>query len=371
MNLNILNRAADGGFQHPADGWYQIEAKGYHPAVTTGGEQVVQVIDDKAIASIVNKFNQTARSGALRHGKEMLVDREHFKHDADKGTEAYAWMAELQNRGDGIYSRQRWTDTGKPAVDGGTYRFFSTEYEGAMEDVPAAQIPADVRNKYPDRRFVRPLELTGLSLTNMNRNRGQHGITNRDDTNFPGPSGSADEQTKTKGQKMKSVCNLLGLSADASEEAVHAAVTKLMNRNTTLEPLVAENTTLKNRNTELEGEQCDVLMTAHGLDATKDAARREKLKPVLVGLKNREDRESFLKDVVTAPAAPAAAPQTKLFNRDTQPPQKGSQKQKDEAAQSARATKIMNRATQLQKDVPGLSHATAVIQAQREIENAE
>ena len=53
MNIPILNR----DFTHPADGWYNIEAKGLHP---NRNAKLVQVIDDEACASIVNRFNQEA-----------------------------------------------------------------------------------------------------------------------------------------------------------------------------------------------------------------------------------------------------------------------------------------------------------------------
>ena len=59
----------------------------------------------------------------------MLIDHEHFSHDADKETRAFGWLTRLQNREDGIYGQVRWSATGKAAVDGGDYRFFSTEYD--------------------------------------------------------------------------------------------------------------------------------------------------------------------------------------------------------------------------------------------------
>ena len=122
MNAPILNRE----FKHPADGWYHIEPKGEHPNRTAG---VVQVIDAPACEAIVNRFNADADAGTLTHGHEMLIDHEHFSHDADKETRAFGWLTRLQNREDGIYGQVRWSATGKAAVDGGDYRFFSTEYD--------------------------------------------------------------------------------------------------------------------------------------------------------------------------------------------------------------------------------------------------
>ena len=161
MNKPILNR----NFQHPADGWYHIEAIGEHPNAEAG---VVQVIDAAAVESIVNRFNAAAAAGKLSHGHEMLIDHEHFKHDSDKETRAFGWLTRLENRADGIYGQIRWTATGKPAVDGGDYRFFSTEYA-----------PADLEEVGGVKNRVRPLALDGLTLTNEPNNKGQRPITNR------------------------------------------------------------------------------------------------------------------------------------------------------------------------------------------------
>ena len=165
MNATILNRVNE-KFVHPADGWYMIEPRGEHPNRRGG---VVQIIDDEAGASIANRFNADAAAGKLSHGRELLIDHEHFKHDDDKETRAYGWLTALQNRSDGIYGQVRWSDTGRKAVDGGDYRFFSTEYD-----------PADLKVLNDGKlRRVRPLRLDGLTLTNDPNNRGGKPITNR------------------------------------------------------------------------------------------------------------------------------------------------------------------------------------------------
>ncbi len=369
MKSSILNRDAAGGFQHPADGWYQIEAKGFHPAIAGDGTKVVQVIDDQCIQSCVNRFNADSDARKFRHGGEMIVDREHLRHTPNGDSSALAWTNRLRTTpdGNGIDSTQRWTSEGKPLVDGGVLRFFSTEYEGAMEEVPAAKIPVEIQNKFKGYTFVRPLELTGLSLTNQNNNRGQKGITNRSgaelaNKTFTGSREPADkQQQQNKGQKMKSVCTLLGLSAEADEQSVHAAIATLKNRITTLEPLDAANLTLKNRVTALEGEQCEALMDAAGLDADKDKTKRERLKPVLCGMKNREERTDFLKDIVRVEKPLAGRAQHQLHNRDSKVP--SAQSGGENEAQD-KAFKIQNRATELQGK--GIRFASAFAQATRE-----
>ena len=185
MNTRILNK----DFQHPGDGWYQIEAKGLHPNAAAG---VVQVIDDESTESIVNRFNEDAKAGTLRHGGEMLIDHEHFSDQADQETRAYGWLQELQNRDDGIYGRIRWTTTGKAAVDGGDYRFFSTEY--AAKDLTVVKNDGKVKQ-------VRPMALDGLTLTNMNNNRGQKPITNREKMKLFNENDTLDDRISNRASK--------------------------------------------------------------------------------------------------------------------------------------------------------------------------
>jgi hypothetical protein len=274
MNSPILNR----DYSHPADGWYQIEPKGEHPNRAAG---VIQVIDDEATQSIVNRFNDDAAAGKLRHGNEMLIDHEHFSDQPDQETRAYGWLQELQNRPDGIYARVRWTKTGREAVDGGDYRFFSTEYE--PKDLQALQ--AESGKGKMETQKVRPLRLAGLSLTNMNNNRGQKPITNRD------PNGPADQLKPTK--TMNTVAIKLGLAADASEEILLAEVTRLLNRVTELAPHEGENKSLRDRLVIIDGEQVHTLLDLHGV---KDEKIRNRLKPVLMSLKDREERVAALLD---------------------------------------------------------------------------
>ena len=355
MNATILNRE----FQHPMDGWYQIEPLGRHPNAAAG---VVQVIDGEACAAIVNRFNADAAAGQLRHGGELLIDHEHFSADPDQESRAYGWLTRLQNRADGIYGQIRWTKTGKEAVDGGDYRFFSTEYD-----------PKDCKVLNDGKvREVRPLRLDGLSLTNMNNNRGQKPITNRaePDNEFRrGVAAGADANNNKRTNTMKSVATKLGLSADASEDAVLAEVTKIMNRATDLDgkvvPLTQRVTALETENATLVTEQIDSDLAGHGI---KDEKIINRIKPVLAKMQNRTERQAFLNECFPKAAAQQAKGQTKLHNRDTKPPVAGATEDATGREEKAKATKIMNRANELQKQMPGMSLSTAVTVAKGEIE---
>jgi hypothetical protein len=222
VSAPIFNRE---DFKHPADGWYQIEAAGEHPNRNAG---VIQVIDDAATGAIVNRFNADAEAGKLRHGNEMLIDHEHFSDQPDKETRAYGWLQALQGRADGLYGKIKWTTTGKAAVDGGDYRFFSTEY--APEDLQP------VKNKGAN--YVRPMRLDGLTLTNMNNNRGQKPITNRErESGRKAATGSA-ECSKAAGEKLRAMAE-----AEIAETKCSAvqAWTRVMNREKGLTGLASRN----------------------------------------------------------------------------------------------------------------------------------
>ncbi len=428
MNIPILNR----NFKHPADGWYHLEALGEHPNARAG---VVQVIDAESAASIVNRFNAAAEAGQLSHGQEMLIDHEHFKHDSDKETRAYGWLQRLCNRADGIYGQIRWSATGQAAVDGGDYRFFSTEYDPAS---------LQVLNREGDR--VRPLALDGITLTNDPNNKGQRGITNRnvgdeprdergrwtdkvgakitihpgDHSAHPGEyvrraSGVGDytqwhslthkdamplrdayvKQLHEKGhvsfhvtnrntlpghqanstagaraeiqqtKSMKQIAQRLGLSADASEEAILGELTKLENRankaEAALAPLATERDTLKNRVTTLEDAQAEADLTAHGI--TENDADRPQLKAGL--LQNREIGLAFLKRIATKATETGKIP---LTNRATaKVPGAAAETGKDADADKKKGVAIRNRAQSLQAANPKLTLQQAFIQAEAEI----
>lgn len=351
-SLTILNRE----FQHPTDGWYQIEALGEHPNVAAG---IIQVVDAESAASIVTTFNREAAAGTLRHGSEMLIDHEHFKDQQDQETIAYGWLHQLQNRSDGIYGQIRWTGTGKKAVDGGDYRFFSTEYD-----------PNDMKvlSKDPKARKVRPLRLDGLTVTNMFNNRGQRPITNRA-PNFPGDV-PADNQPHKK--TMKSIASKLGLSAEASEEAILAEVTKVINRATDAEgklvPLQTRVTTLEGENKTLVSDQIAADLDSAGI---KETEVRNRWVPVLTGLKNREERLVFIKDLADRAGSTQSteAGKGRVLNRqDGKAPKQGDGKTGTYTeADTARAQRIKNRADELKANNPSRQFNACWKQAEQEI----
>lgn len=344
MNPPILNR----DFQHPTDGWYNIEPKGEFPN-SQGG--VVQIIDDAALQSIANRFSAEAANANFAG---LLIDHEHFRHQTDQESRAYGWLMKVQNRADGLYGQIRWTATGKAAVDGGDYRFFSTEY-----------FPADltILNREGSPRRVRPMRLGGLTLTNDPNNKGAKPITNRAEA----PAQADPQQQQQSEPTMKSVAQLLGLAHEASEPAILGAVQAILNRVTTAE---ADLIKVKSRATELETQ-----VQKHQTERVNDVMDRLDAEPV----KNRvtdAQRASFRKcleaefeagrDVVegfiatlgpAASAAPATAPRTPITNRTQArtPGTPATEEPKDDKSKAA----LFNRKVSEYKALHRVSHVEA------------
>ncbi len=269
MNALILNR----DFQLPTDGWFHVVPLGEftHPS------GVVQVIDAKAVASMVADFKNRAEQ---KNFPGLLVDFDHFSADPEKSSEAAGWINELENRADGIWAKIRWSDTGEAAVKSGRYRLASPVFPRA---------PVDLLNSGAEKKRLRVLRLLSVALTNDPNLKGMVPLSNRSDEFRRGagalPAGN--ETTKQESKSMKSVCVLLGLSADANEESVHGAVTKLMNRATEAE---AATVPLKNRVAEVEAENKGLLEAQVESDLETyahcyDAAKKDETRTML--LKNR------------------------------------------------------------------------------------
>lgn len=203
QNFLILNRAGEPA----ADGWYQIEVTGEHPA--SGGR--TQVIDAAAMESIVNRFREE-KAAAGGNWAGMLVDRDHLSHDLDNSTEAFAWLQDLDIRNGQLWGKLDLTDLGEPAIRNKRYKYFSTEYDADdLEDIGGGR--------------VRPLRLGGLAFTNRPNNRGGKPISNR-----AGDPGGEPTQKPKPTNTMQSIAEKLGLSAEATEADILAAIADLQGK---------------------------------------------------------------------------------------------------------------------------------------------
>lgn len=230
----LTNRSADGRFTLPADGWWHLVPVGEYPHRESG---LLQVLDRPALTEMVNRFEPGT-----------LVDFDHFSYDPAKSSEAAGWIDQVELRDDGIWAKARWSDLGQAALVNGRYRFSSPVW-----------LPSDLERL--DGNRVRPRRLDTAGLTNQPNLRGMAPITNRlalsDD-----PSGPANPK-QSEAKSMKSVATRLGLQADASEEAVRAAVDVVITERDALKTEVGP---LKNRATEAETK----LKAARETQATAD-----------------------------------------------------------------------------------------------------
>jgi phage I-like protein len=238
--IPLTNRSATdapGRFLLPADGWYHLIPRGEFPHREA---KAVQVLDDRALAEIVNRFN--GERAAAEHFAGTLIDFDHFSYDTGKSSEAAGWIVALENRADGVWAQIRWSDAGESAVASGRYRFVSPVW------LPSDTEPVDSRPGITPIRHIRPIRLDSAGLTNQPNLRGMVPLSNRQGDEGPAQfrrdasAPAADSKTTTiKEPPMKSIAAKLGLSAEASEDAILAAVTQIQNRaadaDKALEPL--------------------------------------------------------------------------------------------------------------------------------------
>lgn len=237
----LLNRKGDAEFELPADRWYQIAPIGEFPHAASG---LVQVIDTASVQAMAN---------ALKPGEELLIDFDHESHDSAKRTTAAGWIQNLQARADGLYAQIRLTKSGAEAIKGGDYRFIS---------------PVWMANdcEQLDKKRIRPLRLNDAGITNTPNLRGLSPLSNREESR---PQHAA-EQADLQKEQMKLVATELGLSADASEASVVAAIQGLKNSEKSakdaLAPLQTELGTLKNSYTSLLNSQVKSDLDTAGLE---------------------------------------------------------------------------------------------------------
>jgi len=339
MNTRILNRAG----QLPPDGFYQIEALGEH---INHAAKVVQVIDAKAVASIVNRFNAEATAAGAEYSG-MRVDKDHLSQSMTNPTESLGWTMALRNRDGTPEAQIKWTALGRPLVEATAdqppvYKFFSTEYDPEQCEKIGTRL---VNRKTYD--VVRPLRLDGLSLTNDPNNKGQRPISNRN------PAATADRK---ENQNMNTLLKKMGLAEGASEESAVAAYELITNRATKAEAAL----------TALQAEHTALLEVQVEADLEKYKNRfkpenREKLKKQLIA-----NRAGVI-ELFESMAEPVGAKQPITNRASATPPAGGKTAGAAEDGDEQLAQKISNRANKLKGDNPKRTFDSCWTQAQREI----
>lgn len=174
--------------------------------------QVTTLEDLTALCDMTNKL--------ITEQGPLLVDEEHFSHQADKSSAAFAWAVECKVEDGKLLALCRFTTAGEAVVSTGVMRYCSPVIEVEFEDGP-------VLNNCPR---AHPVVITGIGLTNTPRNKALPPIsealgeptqvfTNRD-TLTPASNPDAANQTNTMDPKL---IEALGLGPDATvDDAVKA-----------------------------------------------------------------------------------------------------------------------------------------------------
>lgn len=351
MNLKhhviILNRAA----LQSVDGWIHVVPKGELPNAEAG---IVQVLDDESHDSILAGIQKDKnRLGDKWPG--IYAGREHFIYDSGQDSAALAWFKDFEKRPDGIWAKDEGlTDIGQTAVKNRHYKFTSFVAD-----------PADLQKVSGKKYRVMKIETVGFT----NQANGKELLTpivNRQN-NLADADASAENQQQNNQEKMKTIASKLGLTAEASEEAILAEVTKLLNRGDISAPdlvtLRSEHKTFGDQNKTLMDEQVDGILAEHNIT---DAKVINRIKPVLTACKNRDDRLATLLDFGFKPGETKTAA-TRVLNRGTGGAAEQQAANEEQAAQ-ARAVKVMNRANVIMKETPTIGLATATTMASREIQ---
>ena len=320
--------------------WYHLVPVGEYPHPES---QLIQVIDEQAIQAIANRFS--AEAGQTNFAG-LLIDQEHFSYDPDKSSAAFGWVRRVENRADGLWGQVEWTSLGSQALKDKTYKFISPVWL-PRDTEPVTNRAANVR---------RPLRLDSLGLTNSPNLRGMVPLVNRSSASTPAGGLPAIKQ-------MNRVAAHLGLAAEASEDAILAAVTALTNRATQAEAQVKP---LTGRITALEAEiktttnaviDHDLAPLANRVAPEEIATWREALLANRTGmlplLKGFISHLPAAKGATTAPVT-TATPRAPIANRAKTPDERDATA--DGATQEVSAEKaklIANRASELVKTSGG------------------
>lgn len=248
-------------FSLPEDGFVQLAPLGTAPNVRGDDKPILQVVDKEALQSMYNR--------AVAQGGEMLVDFEHFSHEADKPTDAAAWLPldadHLQLRDDGLYGKPRWSDDGEAAVTGGRLRYISPEFPD--DDAVLAHLGG---KKY------RPLQLSGLGLTNRpGFRRHARPLTNS------GRGDPAPEPTTTNMHK-DILALALGLTVEELDKLDEAT---LRQRAQALKDKAAGAATAETELAAIKNREADAFMAEHDKVIPKNDAVRSHLRDTF--LRNR------------------------------------------------------------------------------------
>jgi phage I-like protein len=217
LSAPFLNRSED---FDPSD-WFHLVPSGEFPVSRReNGVRVryQQVVDAAALDAIVADFN---RKRSENPAYRMLIDFDHFSHQADKPSDAACWVTDMEVRPNGVWAKGEWSDEGAAAIKNKRYRFLSPVWF-------PAQTQALGSNRF------RPVAVNDAGLTNKpNMGDALQPFWNRAEDDFTTaaaqpPAAANNNPDTTMDDKLKTeLIALLALGADATDEQIIAAVKAL------------------------------------------------------------------------------------------------------------------------------------------------
>ncbi len=323
--LNQLNAA-------PNFRWMHVCPLGEHPWTSAdGAERIIQVIDKEACEAMAKTYPLSIPNSR--------VDVDHESMDADKRTAAVGWGRAAEVRDDGLWVEVEWNPEGHQLVANKVYRFNSPCFPRAgLVDLGGG-------------RF-RVTQLGVIALTNDPNLRGQKPLTNR-----RAEPANPNPKTQSTMDPKAMLLSLLGLPADASDDAISAAVAAAKSAN---KDAAAMNARIAELETQLVNRDLD----EHGIT---DPEQRKLLTPMLANSGTRNHALGLINKLKTAPAATAP-----LHNRNGAPVPgtdrqlSAAEQEKEVEAEKARAAWIGNRANELKRANANRPHRECFAQAESE-----
>jgi phage I-like protein len=181
------------------------------------------VFDSTKLAALATSVKEKVR------GIDPDIDYDH-KTDPAKGNQAAGWVKDAEVRTDGLYLQIGWTPTAQSELKEKKYRYFSAEYSDEWTDSQGKThhdvlIGGGLTNR-PFMKNLMPVNLSDLSM------------------------GEAQGNPTTEAEvDLKKLRELLGLPADATEDAVTA---KLTEQAASVTKLTTDNKTLADEITKLK-----------------------------------------------------------------------------------------------------------------------
>lgn len=220
----------------------QLAPRGAYPQIVDG-EEVVQIVDDAAVKSLVDNFN-AEKAAAKERGEnyQVLVDADHSSETGDT-TKAMAWVDRLFDDPDrGLVGVFVFTKEGADAVSGKAYRFISPAWTLTEDGRPERLVSVGMTNR-PNLPVSPMLNMKAAKSPKAGTavaNRATDGVTpdagerKADDTDGQGEkkdNAAAESGAATQNKEGKPTMDIkekLGLPAEATDAEVEQALDAIL-----------------------------------------------------------------------------------------------------------------------------------------------